>query len=130
MKLTKTDSLIVAENVINWIQNISDGTPIEMLVDCYQNGREQGFILWAFYGRNKDGVLFSFLGNKAYYICQQRRSDEICVYKGSYTMQSISEDAYKSPKTFSFGEENKAAKWVIDDIKKEYIYELEKLTKK
>jgi hypothetical protein len=71
-------------------------------LDAYQNGREQGITLW-------DG------GKICYYIAEHRNSDQIVIYKGSYAMQSLSDDAYKSPTGFSHVED--AVKWLKEEIK-------------
>lgn len=124
MKLRKIQSLVVAEAVISILQNaefvdnICDKS-ITASIECYQNGREHGFILCNFRGNNPD--LFHFLKNKAYYICQNRRSDAICIYKGEYFMQSISDDAYKNPKCFDPNEQEEAARWIAEDIQKEFL---------
>jgi hypothetical protein len=131
MKLRKCDSLLAAERVIAELQNgeqidnICDKS-IMSSIECYQNGREHGFILWAFFAVNSKGELMAFFKNKAYYICQHRRSDEIAIYKGEYAMQSISEDAYSNQKFFAFNEFFEAAKWIAEDIQKEYLSELNK----
>lgn len=129
MKLRKCNSLLAAERVIAELQNgeqidnICDKS-ITAAIECYQNGREHGFIIWSFYGEN----YLNFLKNKAYYICEHRRSDEIVIYKGNYTMQSISDDAYKSPKSFAHNEFFEAAKWIAEDMQKEYLLALSNLT--
>ena len=131
MKLRKCSSLLTAERVIAELQNseqidnICDKS-ITASIECYQNGREHGFILWAFWATNKEGKLISFLNNKAYYICQHRNSDSIRIYKGKYSMQSISDDAYSNSKTFDFNEFVEAATWIAEDIQKEYLSELNK----
>jgi hypothetical protein len=131
MKLRKCDSLLSAERVIAELQNgeqidnICDRS-ITVGIECYQNGREHGFILWAFWANDKDGKLMAFLKNQAYYICQCRSSDSIMVYKGDYSMQSISENAYQQKKSFDYNEFYEAAKWISEDIQKEYLAELNK----
>jgi hypothetical protein len=131
MKLRKCDSLLAAERVIAELQN---GEPTDNICDrsiiagieCYQNGREHGFVLWAFYANGKDGKLIAFLRNQAYYICQSMSSDCIMIYKGAYAMQGISENAYQQKKSFDFNEFYEAAKWIAEDIQKEYLVELNK----
>jgi len=131
MKLRKCDSLLAAERVIAELQNskqvdnICDKS-ITAGIECYQNGREHGFILWAFWAADKDSNLMAFLGNQAYYICQSRSSDCIMIYKGDYTMQGISENAYRQKKSFNFNEFYEAAKWIAEDMQKEYLVELNK----
>lgn len=131
MKLRKCSSLLAAERVIAELQNseqidnICDKS-ITASIECYQNGREHGFILWAFFANDKNGKYMTFLNNKAYYICQHRNSDSIRIYKGKYSMQSVSEDAYSNSKTFDFNDFFEAAQWIAEDIQKEYLSELNK----
>jgi len=85
MSIRKCDSLISSEHVLNIVQNCDDIDKIDCLVECYQNGREQGFILWG------------FRWNKtALYFANHRNSDEIVIYEGKYAMQGVSEDAYRN----------------------------------
>jgi len=76
-------------------------------IEAYQNGREQGILVWD--ARNQRG-----LNHIAYYVSEHRNSDSIVVYKGKYSMQSISEDAYKHINSFKNPEE--AADWIIDEL--------------
>ena len=131
MKLRKCDSLLAAERVIAELQN---GEQIDNICDrsitagieCYQNGREHGFVLWAFWTTDKDSKPMMFLKNQAYYICQSRGSDCIMIYKGDYAMQGISENAYQQKKSFDFNQFYEAAKWIAEDIQKEYLVEFNK----
>lgn len=113
----KIKSLQVSENVINIFQNDEQISSILFgisgLIESYQNGREHGHVVWAI--RNEKKPV-----NIAYYICQDRRSDQICIYSGEYQMQSISDDAYKNPKYFSFNEFQEAAYWLANDILKQF----------
>lgn len=104
--IRKIPSLVVSENVINLLLNHQESEKINALIESYQNGREHGHLIWAI--KSKPDV--------AYYICQYRKSDEICIYKGKYQLQSISEDAYSNPKFFPSGEYEKAIDWLINDI--------------
>jgi hypothetical protein len=131
MKLRKCDSLLAAERVIAELQNseqidnICDRS-IMASIEGYQNGREHGFILWAFWANDKNGKLMAFLKNQSYYICQYISSDSIMVYKGDYSMQGISDNAYQQKKSFDYNEFYEAAKWIAEDIQKEYLAELNK----
>lgn len=119
MKFRKTESLIKAEQVINILQNNSERTPIECSIECYQNGREHGFILWNFWV-NSGIDFYPVLHNQAFYICQGRRTDSIVIYSGSYVMQSISDDAYQNPIDFGYDSE-KAAKYIVDTLQSAYF---------
>lgn len=127
----KCKSLVVAEAVVEaamQIINSDEGMPAALpegdnsdfrtIVEAYQNGREQGLIVWP-----------TFKSEICYYVCQSRRSDSICIYKGKYAMQSISEDAYKHPNTFAPGETEKAAEWLVLDLVELYIVYREKKAK-
>lgn len=72
-------------------------------VEAYQNGREQGITIW-----NSD---------VAYYIAHHRNGDQPVVYKGSYSMQSVSEDAYKHKNFFCSIEE--CVRWLIEELTQE-----------
>lgn len=69
-------------------------------IEAYQNGREQGIIIWE--------------PSLAYYVAQHRNSDQIVVYKGSYNMQSISDDAYENKKFFSTIDD--AVEWLVEEL--------------
>jgi hypothetical protein len=94
--LKKVRSLVTAENVVNGFLNHQkfDHNKIDGYIESYQNGREQGLLIWN-------------LANKqpSFYICEHRNSDKVCIYKGKYQMQSISEDAYKHQNFFDNYEE-------------------------
>lgn len=83
--IQKVDSLINAEDVLNRLMSNSATQEIDCLCECYQNGREQGFLLWGF---KKVG--------KAIFFANSRNGDTIVVYVGKYSMQSVSEDAYRN----------------------------------
>jgi len=102
----KVDSLVTSENIINMLLNDERSKDIDAYIEAYQNGREQGHIIMSF-------------GNKfAYYICEGRRSDSITIYKGDYSMQSISEDAYNHSNNFGRNFD-KAVSWLIEELKEE-----------
>ena len=75
-----------------------------LLIDSYQNGREQGLIVWGF--RKHIG----------YYICEGRRTDSIVIYKGELAMQGISENAYANSEYFDQNNAFGAYKWLVNDI--------------
>jgi hypothetical protein len=104
--LKKITSLIVSEAVINKLLNSEqfDHSKVDGLIECYQNGREHGHVIWL------------TTKNVAYYICQARRSDDICIYKGSYAMQSISEDAYRHSNSFKYNDLDGAVDWLLTEL--------------
>jgi len=112
----KCSSLITAQAIIEiamQIINSDENMPAELYtkehsdfricIECYQNGREHGFLAWPM-----------FKSDTAYYICEARRSDSPCIYKGDYAMQSISEDAYTHSNTFDSVHD--AAVWLVTDL--------------
>ena len=111
----KCASLVAAEAVVDRaMQAINSeeglGAPcyglpdtFRVCVEAYQNGREQGFLLWPM-----------FAAELAYYVCERRGSDGVCVYRGAYAMKSISEDAYQHPHYFA--DTNAAVEWLIPDL--------------
>jgi hypothetical protein len=86
----KSISLLKAEAVVNLV--MCDAELIcsdeHIIVESYQNGREQGLTLTTVY-------------RTMIYIAQQRNSDSIVVYVGESSMQSLSEDAYTNGTCFS-----------------------------
>ena len=102
--IRQINSLATAQAVINLLNS---GDKIVRLkkdwwIEAYQNGREQGFMI-------------TDISKVAYYICEGRRSDSIYIYKGSYTMQSISEDAYQNANTFE-RDFDKAVNWLTTEL--------------
>jgi hypothetical protein len=94
--------LLSSERLQNEISG--EGT---VYIEAYQNGREQGITVWD--ARHMNGI-----NDVAYFVSEHRNSDSIVVYKGRYSMQSISEDAYKHSN--SFGDPEEAAEWIIDEL--------------
>lgn len=93
----KTSGLVTAEHIINLVLNNTELWNISGFVESYQNGREQGLLLHA--GQDN-----------CFYICEHRNSDYPTVYHGSYSLQSISEDAYQHQHSFKTCED--AANWI------------------
>lgn len=81
--IEKVESLINAEDVLNRLMSSHEIKNIDCFCECYQNGREQGFLLWGF----KQDF-------KAIYFANHRNTDTICVYIGKYSMQSLSDSVY------------------------------------
>jgi hypothetical protein len=115
MTMYKCRSLVTAEAVISRAMqfiNSQEGAgrgcsalsaDFRTIVESYQNGREQGLIAWP-----------TFASHIAYYICEPRHGDAVCIYTGQYAMQSISDDAYHFPKYFDNPDE--AAEWLVEDL--------------
>lgn len=97
-------SLVVAQKILDLIMADERAKELEAIVECYQNGREQGYLIW------------NWKANKALYIAQQRNSDSIVVYLGSYSMQSISEDAYKNSKYFDCDDYAGVVNYIFDTL--------------
>ncbi len=112
----KVSSLVTAETVVNMLQNYESflhnfqEKKIDIYIEAYQNGREQGLILWVHF-RN----ILNASKSIAYFICEHRNSDEITIYKGEYSMQSVSNDAYNHPNFFG-RDFDKAVNWLATDI--------------
>ena len=87
-------------------EKIMYDTEKRWFVEAYQNGREQGIIIWG-------GA-----GYPAYFIAQQRNSDDIVIYKGKYSMQSISDDAYSHPNYFRYNAIDEAIDWLEKELTK------------
>jgi len=80
--------------------NVAYNTDRTWWVDAYQNGREQGIIIWS--------------GDTAYYVSEHRNSDQMVVYTGKYSMQSISDDAYANKRFFNSVEET--VEWLATEL--------------
>ncbi len=86
----KNPSLLRAEAIINMVmadQHFVESTD-HIIIEAYQNGREQGYTICP-----PDL-------NNALFIAQERRSDDIVVYVGKFSMQGLSEDAYMNAHIF------------------------------
>jgi len=100
-------SLKVAQHVLTELLSNDEFMKLDGYIESYQNGREQGY-----------AIVFYQPINFAVYICEERRSDNIAVYRGSYSMQSISEDAYKNCRTFEEGSYEEAADFIVEETKR------------
>lgn len=102
--IRQSNSLATANAVVSLLNS---GDKVSRLkkdwwIESCQNGREQGLII-------------TDMLNVAYYICEARRSDQICIYKGKYSMQFISDDAYSHPNYFG-RDFDRAANWLIIEL--------------
>lgn len=119
----KCRSLVTAEAVIertmselNSLEGYVAKIPKEdisfftVIVDAYQNGREQGLVANPSYNGFR----------VAYYICKAKHSESnVCIYKGPGSPHSISEEAYNNPHPFSTIEE--ASNWLIEQLVDGYL---------
>jgi hypothetical protein len=112
--LRKTESLTTSECVLNILLNSENFyiRHIDGLIEAYQNGREHGHII---FGLSSTAPEYKVVST-AFYICTARRSDKICIYKGAYAMQGISDDAYSNPKYFERGQFYEAAAWLASEL--------------
>jgi len=102
--IRQINSLATAQAVINLL-NCGDRITClkkDWWIEAYQNGREQGFMI-------------TDISKVAYYICKGRRTDAIYIYKGSYSMQSISEDAYENAHCFERNFDQ-AVEWLTNEL--------------
>lgn len=83
-----------------------------LLIESYQNGREQGIQVW---DMNK---------SVSYSIAMFRRSDDIVVYFGTYMMQSLSDDAYENARFFTNAKD--AATFIVEHVNMRYSQKEEK----
>ncbi len=98
-KITSFSKALAILSVLEASDRVADSDN-RWWVEAYQNGREQGIIIWE--------------PNLAYYVAQHRNSDQIVVYKGKYSMQSISDDAYANKNFFSTVDE--AVEWLENEL--------------
>lgn len=111
--IKKCSSLLQAEKVLELIMNDPRSQELEAIVEAYQNGREQGFLVRDI--KSKE--------SKAFYICTARTSDQIVIYHGSYSMQSISEDAYRNRKYFDPDNFEDAVNYILDTLMVSQMFE-------
>ena len=108
MALITNPSFAHALAVKGWLESSEQlilGLKRCVLIEAYQNGREQGILVHDYENRT------------AYYVSHHRNSDKLVVYEGEYAMQSISEHAYAHPHRFNSIEE--CAEWLIKQLLKE-----------
>lgn len=111
----KSKSLIVAESVLLQLTGILNGPDTlpryrevgHVLQECYQNNREQGFLVWPL-----------FANYTAFYVAQARRSDDIVVYQGRYSPIGLPEEAYKNSIYFGKTAFEEAASWIAEELVK------------
>lgn len=119
----KHHSLVTAEAITNGVMNkinqdenlpvkIDDLRDMSVVIESYQNCREQGHMVWPLF---KPGI--------AWYVCENRHTDAPTIYKGKYSMQSLSDEAYNNPKTCKSIEH--AIEWLVEDILGEYLKHLQ-----
>jgi hypothetical protein len=86
-----------------------------VIVDAYQNGREQGLVA--------NPSCYAY--RDAYYVCKARHSDsEVCIYKGPSSSQGISNEAYEN--VYSFSTIEKASTWLVKQLVNGYLAYLAK----
>jgi DNA-binding beta-propeller fold protein YncE len=109
--IKKCDSLLVAERLLALVilkeRNIDYNEENTLYVECYQNGREQGYMI-------------TLPNCKAIYFSENRNSDSVVVYYGQNSCQGIDEDTYASAKYFDSDKDYEAADYIILLIKETY----------
>jgi len=106
--ITKTASLIAAEHVLNLVLNDPNTKEVEGWVECYQNGREQGFLVAQHITIDEPHI-------KTIYFANHRNSDQIVVYCGKYSCQGLSDDAWQN--AFYSKSHEEAAEYIISKLK-------------
>lgn len=103
MSIVIVDSVIDSYCVLQKVVADNSGVESRYFAECYQNGREQGFLI------------FGFKNSKAIYWSHHRNTDGIVVYVGDYSMQGISESAYRNS---YFAEDlDDAARYISEQVK-------------
>ena len=101
------DSMIVAKNVLDAVLRDDRTKDIEGSIEAYQNGREQGYSI----------VIYNTgFFNKMIAFSENRNSDDIVVYVGEYSFQSISDKAYNNAKYFKWDDIIGAANYIVEQI--------------
>ena len=99
--LYKVSSLVTAEAIVNIVVNNTDFQHVNGFIESFQNGREQGFLIYLSH-------------DVTYFICEGRNSGLPVIFKGEYSMQGLSENAYRHVNSFNTVEE--AADWLGGDM--------------
>ena len=108
--ITKCDSLKVADKVLQGIKKFKASKKMKLILQCYQNGREQGYMLNRMDVVSRLYVSFS----------ECRNSDQIVVYVDDKdNMQSISDNAYNNKTFFCPDDHMKAAHYIVDLFEKQ-----------
>lgn len=98
-------NLEVAENIVSIVMNDTRTNELtDWQLECYQNGREQGYSLVAYKDSKMTAITFS----------EHRNSDKIVVYIGTPEYQGISKEAYDNAKYFDTGHYDEAAEYIIN----------------
>ena len=102
--------IVMAKAVLNQVELIvrKENLDKQYYVECYQNGREQGYIIM-----NQEN---SNLFEKVIYITKQRNTDKLVLYIGLYSNQGLSQNAYDNMIEFNDDEEYKAAQYIIENL--------------
>ena len=109
MQIQFSPSVLVAQSVLAILTNLlhqekytkEDGES-KGYIQCYQNGREQGYSVTNATAWPTKSVTF----------CEDRRSDSIVVYLDSKANQGLDEEAYNDRRySFSYNEFYKAAEF-------------------
>lgn len=99
--LKKCSSLVTSDAILNSLISNCDIQEMlvdkDVVVDCYQNGREQGYQLVLFKTNSFTLTSITFSEN--------RNSDKIVVYVGEREKKGISEDAYNKRRFFETQDE-------------------------
>lgn len=103
--IRKVKSLAIAESVINLLLAGDNVINIkkDWWIESYQNGREQGYVL-------------TDIQKVAYYICENRHTNDICIYKGQPSNYGLDTEAWYNAHTFGT-DFNEAVDWLINELK-------------
>ena len=113
--ISKHHSLKAADNVLTALRRLdtpgADHPPLKVMVQCYANGREEGYSLYSL--RSPDD------GFRQIAVAQYRNSDNIVVYFGTildfYMAGNIPSDKiYKAARFFKYNESMLAAKFILE----------------
>ena len=99
--IEKCHSLKAADAILSFFEYKYQDFDIPIVIECYQNGREQGYQLCN-YEKHKY-VLFA----------ENRNSDDIVIYSACRNqMQSIDEETWSTKKGFSYDKYSDAIKYI------------------
>jgi hypothetical protein len=90
--------------------SIPSSSRMEIVVSCYQNGRENGFSV-KFYPNAE-----SLSSNRSVTFSENRNSDQIVVYLDDNSNQGLSDKGYESRKFFPWNGFEKAADYCVKHL--------------
>jgi len=121
MGIRRHYSLAVAEVIVAMLeadydfqQLNSKETNHEFRLECYQNGREQGYGIVHEYFESETGKNYTH----GFLFAQYRTSDSIVIYEGTYLPnQAVSTEMWETKTIFGEGQYSEVVEYLVDKFK-------------